>query len=78
MPLAHDVTCNIRLEGDIIKYIIAIIQSECTISTGGITMTKSDSLKYLGVHINSQLDFREQKSEKCKIVANTEVKCGII
>ena len=34
----HHVTCDINLEGDIRKYIIAIIQSECMISTGGITM----------------------------------------
>ena len=32
-------TCDINLEGDIRKYIIAIIQSECMISTGGITIT---------------------------------------
>ena len=31
-------TCDIHLEGDIRKYIMAIIQSECMISTGGITM----------------------------------------
>ena len=32
------VTCDIHLEGDIRKYIIAIIQSECMISTGGKTI----------------------------------------
>ena len=35
----HHVTCDIYLEGDIRKYIIAIIQSECVISTGGIKTT---------------------------------------
>ena len=32
------VSCDINLEGDIRKYIIAIIQSECMISTGEITI----------------------------------------
>ena len=41
MSMCHwrHVTCDIHLEGDIRKYIIAIIQSECMISTGGITIT---------------------------------------
>ena len=40
MSMCHwrHVTCDIHLEGDIRKYIIAIIQSECMISTGGITI----------------------------------------
>ena len=40
MSMCHwrHVTCDINLEGDIRKYIIAVIQSECTISTGGITI----------------------------------------
>ena len=40
MSMCHwrHVTCDIHLEGDIRKYIIAIIQSECMISTEGITI----------------------------------------
>ena len=34
-----------------------------------MTVTKSDSLKYLGVYIDSQLNFKEQCKEKCKIAA---------
>ena len=37
VPLA---SCDIHLEGDLRQYIIAIIQSECMISTGGITIYK--------------------------------------
>ena len=40
MSMCHwrHVTCDINLEGDIRKYTISIIQSECMISTGGITI----------------------------------------
>ena len=37
----HHVTCDIHLKGDLRKYIIAIIQSKCMISTGGITICLS-------------------------------------
>ena len=41
MSMCHwrHVTCDIHLEGDIRKYIIAVIQSKCMISTGGITIS---------------------------------------
>ena len=38
------VTCDIHLEGDLRKYIIAIIQSECMISTGGFASGDIDLL----------------------------------
>ena len=34
-----------------------------------VTVTKSGSLKYLGVYIDSQLNFKEQCKEKCKIAS---------
>ena len=34
-----------------------------------VTVTKSDSLKYLGVYIDSQLNLKEQIREKCKTAA---------
>ena len=34
-----------------------------------VTVTKSDSLKYLGVYIDSQLNLKEQIREKCKTLA---------
>ena len=42
MSMCHwrHVTCDIHLEGDLRKYIIAIIPSECMISAGGITKYK--------------------------------------
>ena len=47
MSMCHwrHVTCDIHLEGDIRKYIIAIIQSECMISTGGITTQNMEFLR---------------------------------
>ena len=51
MSMCHwrHVTCDIHLEGDLGKYIIAIIQSECMISTGGIKINVSGDIDLLGL-----------------------------